>query len=705
MKRIIISLSIFTSSLIAICAPHEGALYGYFIINEQGDKVIFSKGNLQYQASTNTWRFAEHQYDFVGDDTHGNVYIGNTKCNNLLVSATYDGWIDLFGFKTNGYNNSYPWQTSTDPSDYPSYKEEKSLYDWGNNPISNGENKPKIWHTLSFQEWMYIAEHRPNARSLHGPAYINGIYGVVLLPDDWEGLPEGLSFKPKEYNEYSLEQWAQMEANGALFLPANNSREGEKMVYDSWQAGTYWSLPTVEYMIIGKLYDGSCFYGNYGMIYRGNGVRLVRPFSLNLEELNTIISEAKTLEITLVNYYKDLYSLFHPAVQEAEQVATNNNATQKQVDAAATELAEQTAKMEAKITARKSLALLEDEVQEAHDYYNSIKDISEYQEVAAVLLDSIGYAEWVIKMCADDSHTKEFIDEARDKLATDLAKAKSDVIAINTAAFAEEKDKQKKAADMLALPDDTPECALLITKAKAAIDALEYNAEKPLAENKAAIQAIVTQLESNLEKQRAAELKKSKDNLTASITEAQTYYEKIKDSTDYTEIAAKLAEAIATAQAVLDNPDASRTKLDKATEALKAAEENAKEEVAKIEVEKARQESIKVLTDSIADATAYYNELLENEEYADIAAELNEAIAAAQAVLDNPDATKEEIDEALEELEEAVSRARTAARSTHGIEEIAIDNNQLSTTKLFHKGNLYILHNGKIYTATGVEIK
>ena len=30
-------------------------------------KVHFSKGNLQYQASTNTWRFAEKQYDIIGD--------------------------------------------------------------------------------------------------------------------------------------------------------------------------------------------------------------------------------------------------------------------------------------------------------------------------------------------------------------------------------------------------------------------------------------------------------------------------------------------------------------------------------------------------------------------------------------------------------------------------------------------------------------
>ena len=44
-------------------------------------KVRFSPGNLQYQASTKTWRFAEHQYDYIGDA-------------NRNISPTYSGWID-----------------------------------------------------------------------------------------------------------------------------------------------------------------------------------------------------------------------------------------------------------------------------------------------------------------------------------------------------------------------------------------------------------------------------------------------------------------------------------------------------------------------------------------------------------------------------------------------------------------------------------
>ena len=45
----------------------EGAINGLFTINEAGDQVYFSKGNLQYIGSADTpyWRFAENQWDYL----------------------------------------------------------------------------------------------------------------------------------------------------------------------------------------------------------------------------------------------------------------------------------------------------------------------------------------------------------------------------------------------------------------------------------------------------------------------------------------------------------------------------------------------------------------------------------------------------------------------------------------------------------------
>ena len=77
-------------------------------------KVMFSPGNLQFNAmkgihqcadgtsQQGTWRFAEHQWDYVGDATNGNVYENGTKCDNAKINSTYNGWIDFFGWGTNG---------------------------------------------------------------------------------------------------------------------------------------------------------------------------------------------------------------------------------------------------------------------------------------------------------------------------------------------------------------------------------------------------------------------------------------------------------------------------------------------------------------------------------------------------------------------------------------------------------------------------
>lgn len=68
-----------------------GAVDGLFSVSAT-KKVYFSKGNLQYQASTNTWRFATNQWDRIGS-------------GNSSISSSYSGWIDLFGWGTSGYNH------------------------------------------------------------------------------------------------------------------------------------------------------------------------------------------------------------------------------------------------------------------------------------------------------------------------------------------------------------------------------------------------------------------------------------------------------------------------------------------------------------------------------------------------------------------------------------------------------------------------
>ena len=205
----------------------DGALPGLFSVSET-QQVHFSKGNLQYQASTNTWRFAEHQYDYVGSD-------------NRSISSTYSGWIDLFGWGT----GSNPTLSSSYPEDYGTF------VDWGSNAIINGGNTTNLWRTLTSAEWEYLLNTRPGASSKLGSGNINGVGGLIILPDSWT-LPSECSFasgfaiiNPYHYpdwkhNSYTLAQWAQMEAAGAVFLPAAGRRKGTDFDNVGFH-GYYWS--------------------------------------------------------------------------------------------------------------------------------------------------------------------------------------------------------------------------------------------------------------------------------------------------------------------------------------------------------------------------------------------------------------------------------------------------------------------------------
>lgn len=218
-----------------------GKLLGVFSVS--GTKQVkFSQGNLQYQASTNTWRFAENQWDYVGS-------------GNENISSTYSGWIDLFGWGTSGWNSGakayQPYSTSTTNSHYyPGKSATTNLTgtyanaDWGvYNAISYGGNQKGLWRTLTKDEWNYLFNSRTNYNKLWSFATVNGIKGVVLLPDSWS-LPSGLTFTAasEDYgtNVYTVAQWAQMEIAGAVFLPAAGRRYGTS-VNGVGMYGVYWS--------------------------------------------------------------------------------------------------------------------------------------------------------------------------------------------------------------------------------------------------------------------------------------------------------------------------------------------------------------------------------------------------------------------------------------------------------------------------------
>ncbi len=272
--------------------PPTGAIAGLFSVSAT-KQVWFSQGNLQYKASTNTWRFGENQYDFVGSATQGNVYEGGVKCNNANISPTYNGWIDLFGWGTSGWNSGavcyQPWSTSATYSDYypggQYYNHLTGTYanaDWGvYNSIQNGGNQSSVWRSLTIDEWDYLIYNRIDANNKKSLATVNNVQGAVYLPDNWV-LPQGCSFNPssQDYsvNIYSASQWQLMQAAGAIFLPAAGKRGGNSVVHIG-ERGYYWT--SSYYDVDNASQAGMSTYGlhtGYGSRSLGHSVRLVQDY-------------------------------------------------------------------------------------------------------------------------------------------------------------------------------------------------------------------------------------------------------------------------------------------------------------------------------------------------------------------------------------------------------------------------------------------
>jgi len=264
----------------------EGVMSGLFSVSSDR-KVYFSKGNLQYQASTELWRFAEHQYDYLG-------------FQNSNISPDYNGWIDLFGWGTSGWYSGavcyQPWSISGDYYDYyPGGSYSNNLTgdfanaDWGvYNAIENGGNEAGLWRTLTSGEWKYVFVMRHTASGMrYTMACVNNVNGVILLPDDWSTSyyslktveNTGYNYEAFNSNVISASQWEILEQYGAIFLPAAGYRF-ESHIVDVAEVGGYWSSSynNEYYAFYVDYYYNQLNPQNYTSRYGGHSVRLVRSF-------------------------------------------------------------------------------------------------------------------------------------------------------------------------------------------------------------------------------------------------------------------------------------------------------------------------------------------------------------------------------------------------------------------------------------------
>ena len=231
-----------------------GAIFGKFSI-DGSNTVHFSQGNLW--RILYTCRFASHQYDVLGS-------WGSTSC-------------DLFYWETTGnYGSGKNCTTTSGPS--------SDVVNWGTNNITNGGGA-NHWSTPSVTEWQYIFNTRSASTGRFAKAYLFGTtHGMILFPDHYTHpndvpIPTGINLTNNTSwngNQYTAEQWAKMEAAGAVFLPAAGYRLGTD-VTDVGYYGNFWSSTAYDeyYAWNVDFYERSVYPDYSSLRDYGQSVRLV----------------------------------------------------------------------------------------------------------------------------------------------------------------------------------------------------------------------------------------------------------------------------------------------------------------------------------------------------------------------------------------------------------------------------------------------
>jgi len=249
----------------------------------------FSMGNLQYQASTNTWRYAKRQFDYVGYEHNvatsgtttmmkfGTVVDNGIRSNNDFAASTYSGWVDVFQWGTSNiqhgatqYQPWIRWHNDSDASHYYAYanrvadlNSSDGRADWGTNTISNGGSN--AWpnkFTPSSSQMDYLLHNRVGERFAFARIQVNDtiIRGIMLFPDDftWPNTvtvathinddngnnpfdgawwPTGIA----DFSTYTEREWSLLEHVGVVFLPCAGCW-GAQSEMDNWgnYSGRYW---------------------------------------------------------------------------------------------------------------------------------------------------------------------------------------------------------------------------------------------------------------------------------------------------------------------------------------------------------------------------------------------------------------------------------------------------------------------------------
>ena len=248
-------------------------------------------------------------YDSIDYSTKDNTTASGYKeikgvpCNNLLVSKSYDGWIDLFPWATSGHGrkvkdslamffqpydlnrtdlgntyNTYGYGPSFNAGHGPGALSNhidtasgtNRFFDWGYlnvirqfNNCTHGENgavhakdstmyRPGVWRTLTSEEWKYLLTTRTVGGNDSAFTYVRLQYtdneadtvsGVLIYPDDFSFSEASVPIMPfgAKYGvtKIDIATFAALQEVGVAFLPGSRRIEISEANVLSIEEGNY----------------------------------------------------------------------------------------------------------------------------------------------------------------------------------------------------------------------------------------------------------------------------------------------------------------------------------------------------------------------------------------------------------------------------------------------------------------------------------